>query len=212
MTKAVLTACARLLAERLAEFGLERDGHVFRRYSPAGDVVIVDLQSHKAFFGETRFYVNIGFLLAPYWQWQVHDRDLPATRRPNTSHTTYFGRVRPPDDGDGTDQWVVDAGAQPGPVVDRIAAGLRERLPVLLRWFDRDYLWRAAIGDFEELGYATEPAKMWLLAERGTSAELHRILFESGPDDEPLEIDRYIWEYARRRDGQPGGLSTPTGS
>ena len=78
--------------QRPAEFGLERDGHVFRRYSSAGDVVLVDLQSHRAFVGETRFYDDIGFLLAPYRQWQVHDRDLPASRKPDT----YFNRVLPP--------------------------------------------------------------------------------------------------------------------
>jgi hypothetical protein len=72
---------ARLQGGRLAEFGFEADGVVFRRYNPDGDVVIVDLQPHRSFLGDTQFFVNLAFLLDPAWR----HYGFPPEKRPGRS-------------------------------------------------------------------------------------------------------------------------------
>ncbi|WIM96409.1 DUF4304 domain-containing protein [Actinoplanes oblitus] len=202
MAKAVLTACARILGAHLAEFGFEPDRYVFRRYNAAGDAILVDLQPHTSFSGETRFYVNVAFLLAPVWEWDRQRYHYPPAKRPDTSHGSWFDRVNPSDAEDDFGQWVIEDGSETEAVAGRVFARLRERLADMLPWLDRDHLRRVA-GDRDVLGYAAEQVKAWLLAEGGTSEELREILFGSSSPDaaEVRDVDRAIWEYARRHDG-----------
>ncbi|GIF20425.1 hypothetical protein BJ973_001671 [Actinoplanes tereljensis] len=195
MAGAVLKTCARLLGAHLRQFGFEADGLVFRRYNSGGDVVIVELQPHRSFLGDTQFFVNLAFLLEPIWR---HDGYPPGTR-PDSSHGSWWERVNPADWVDGEDfveQWVVADRAACATVTARLVARLGERLPVVLGWLDRDKL-RQAVADGVPVGYETE---LWLLAEDGPSEELRAELFGSGsPDDAGVaDVDRAIWAYAHR--------------
>ncbi|WP_213005072.1 DUF4304 domain-containing protein [Paractinoplanes toevensis] len=196
MARAVLGTCARLLGERLAALGFEADGAVFRRYNPGGDVVIVDLQPHRSFLGDTQFLVNLAFLLDPAWR----HYGFPPEKRPDTSHGTWWERVNPTDwedhdDGEGfVEQWVVAGEADCATVVERLFARLGERLPVVLDWLDRDRL-RQAVAEGTPVGYATE---LWLMAEDGPSDRLRAELFDSGPPEDGSDVDRAIWAYAHR--------------
>ncbi len=188
---AVLSQCARLLGERLAEDGFTKDRYVFRRYNTAGDALIIDFHPLPALSeGETRFAVHVGFLLAPYWEWEKHKYGYPPDKRPDMSHVNWVLPVNPVDWSEDApsrhDEWVItdDAAA--------VAGRIHERLPSLDLWLDRELVWRSAMGASTELGVMSEPMKLWLLAERGQSDELRELL-----DDE--EVDREIWEWAKRQ-------------
>jgi hypothetical protein len=134
MAKGVTLKCARVLGSMLAGCGFERDRFVFRRYNATGDAVIVDLQSHVAFFGETRFFVNTAFLLAEEWQWDRQRWNYPATKRPETTHGSWWDRVNPmdwteeaADSGEYSETWVV-ADDTPAAIEATAALAQKDRL------------------------------------------------------------------------------------
>lgn len=178
-----LSATARAFGRLLADDGFDRDRYVFRRTNTAGDTLMVDFHPLPAPDGETRFAVHVGFLLAPFWAWQKHTYGYPPSQRPDLSHVNWLQPVTP-DDGAGL--WTVTSEADAAPV----AARIRERLPDLLLWLDRDLLWRAAMGSSTELGSISVPLKVWLLVERGQSEELRELLDEDDGD---------VWDFAKRR-------------
>lgn len=211
MARAVLARAVRLLAGELAASGFERDGYVFRRYNAAGDAVVVDIQPHASYSG-TGFLLNLAFVLDPVWQWDRLHLGYPATKRPDTSHGSWYARVNrldyddwvrlaPPDQGD-LELWVIaDEEAIPA-VVARVAARLRPRLRAVLPWLDRDHLRAVLATGGDELGYAAAAVRAWLLAEQGHVDELRELLFDGGsPDDADADpIDRAVYQrYALRR-------------
>ncbi len=182
-----VAALARALGRLLAADGFEPDRYVFRRHNAAGDALIVDLQPlPPVTTGETRFAVHVGFLLAPYWEWEKRSLGLPPEKRPDMSHVNWTQSVTPADWSE--DEWVITDEAEAPAVARRVY----ERLPDLALWLDRDLLWRAAAGGSTELGTVSESMRLWLLVERGQSDELREML-----DDD--ETDRAIWEYADRQ-------------
>ncbi|MFY1703062.1 hypothetical protein ACN28G_15170 [Micromonospora sp. WMMA1923] len=67
------------LAAQLAGYGFEQGegGLVFRRFSPDGDALIVEVQiSEHSSRHEKVFYLNVALVLAPKWEW-----DRQRTRR-----------------------------------------------------------------------------------------------------------------------------------
>jgi hypothetical protein len=171
---AMLSACARAFGRLVAGDGFERDRYVFRRHNEAGDALIIDFEP----LGADRFAVRVGFLLAPYWEWEKHSYGYPPEKRPDMSHVNWVQQVDA--------EWVItdDPAA--------VASQVYERLPDLSLWLDRDLLWRAAAGTPTELGAISDQLKLWLLVERGQSEELRQLL-----DDD--ETDREIWDFAKRQ-------------
>jgi len=185
-----LSATARAFAKLLAGHGFARDRYVFRRYNEAGDALLVDFHPLPSADGATRFAVHVGFLLAPYWEWEKHSLGYPPEKRPDMSHVNWVQQVTPVDWSEDApsryDEWVVTDEAEAPAVAERI----HQRLPDLLLWLDRDLLWRAAMGGSTELGAISEQLKIWLLVERGQSEELRHLLDEDDGD---------VWDFAKRR-------------
>jgi hypothetical protein len=209
MARGVVIKCARVLGRQLAELGFEPDRFVFRRYNHAGDAVIVDLQSYAAFFGETRFFVNLAFVLAPEWEWARRRLGYPATKRPETMHGGWWARINPVDwteetaaSGEYSDTWVIaeDSPAAIEATAARVFARLQESLPDLLRWLDREHLEEAAAHD-----YATWRFQAWALAEVGTVDELELFLADDDSPDE--ELNQALRAHAEIKAGGPSGGS-----
>ncbi|WP_239486426.1 DUF4304 domain-containing protein [Micromonospora humidisoli] len=185
------------VADQLAGYGFERDKMILRRSSPEGDVLIIEFQtSDCSSRAEKVFYVNVALVLAPKWERDRLRYRLPESARPEHVHGLWRRRI-----GfsgfSGGDQWRVTDEASAVEVSALIRRRLDEILPVLLPAFDRDVL----LGDPPDfLSYAGWMARGWVLAERGPSEELEKLLFSEPTTGEFSSVARKaIWEWATNR-------------
>ncbi|MEU8606932.1 hypothetical protein AB0C29_02880 [Actinoplanes sp. NPDC048791] len=207
MSRAVLGPFARRLHLRLAEQGFEADRYVFRRWSPAGDAVLVELKPRKALDDETRFHLNLALVLAPVLRWDRTRLGLRDDALPKTENGIWTLRVEPP--GDDAFDWEIPTPDHADEIFDALAAQLDPKLPGLLRLLDHDQL-RTVTKDRAVLGYATRNVAGWLLAEEagGATPGLRAALFgDEDPDDPEAEgripMARPIWQWAAS--GEPWG-------
>lgn len=184
------------VAQQLAGYGFDRDAknrRVFRRNSPAGDVVIVELQpSDHSSAEETVFYINLGLVLGPKWESDRQRIKRAPGRLPDTSNASWFRRVNH----DGEDQWSISDEQAFGETSERARTRLDEVLPDLVRMLDRDWVFAEAPALFRGGAWRV---RAWLLADRGPSAELERLLDEEGSRRNVPEQLARIREYARTR-------------
>ncbi|MEU8377529.1 DUF4304 domain-containing protein [Micromonospora sp. NPDC048894] len=185
------------VADQLAGYGFERDKMIFRRSSPEGDVLIIGFQAsdHSSSAGKV-FYVNVALVLAPKWERDRLCYRLPESARPEHVHGLWRHRI-----GfsgfSGGDQWRVTDEASAAEVSALIRSRLDETLPMLLPALDRDVL-LGSPPDF--LSSAAWMARGWVLAERGPSEELERLLFSEPTTGEFSSVARKaIWEWATSR-------------
>jgi Domain of unknown function (DUF4304) len=167
-------------AEQLVGYGFERDkgARVFRRFSQDRDVFIVELQSSTdSTRAEKVFYINVALVLAPRWESHRRRLRLPASELPRSVHGIWFRRI-----GfttlSGSDRWRIQDQAALAKVAEDVRRRVDEAVPELLQMLDRDKLFV----DAEDLfGGRAWQVRAWLLAEKGPSAELERLLSAGEP-------------------------------
>ncbi|MFC6018144.1 DUF4304 domain-containing protein [Plantactinospora solaniradicis] len=168
------------LAEQLAGYGFERarGARVFRRFSRDGDVFVVELQS-SAYSTRTEkaFYINVALVLAPHWQSRRRRLGLPGSELPRSLHGIWSHRI-----GfttlSGGDQWRITDRATLAKVSEHVRRRVDEALPELLQMLDRDTLFVDAAELFRGGAWRV---RAWLLAEKGPSEELERLLSAGEP-------------------------------
>lgn len=189
------------LGDFLAEYEFERDGRVFRRYSPVGDAVVIDLQTSAHSDTSSRiFYVNVALILAPAWAWTKQERGLPASALPKT--VDGYSRQRIYLAGDSFQRWEIRDEETATVTLERLKDRLREEMPNLLRLLDREQL-RTLAQEESSLGWTVLP---WLLAEEGRTEDLKRILFDERPSSTHTSVlTRGAWHLATVREPQARG-------
>ncbi|MER7415796.1 hypothetical protein ABT346_03250 [Micromonospora peucetia] len=167
-------------AEQLAGYGFERDqgGRVFRRFSPDRDVLIVELQlSTHSTRTEKVFYINVALVLASQWESDRRRLGLPGFELPRSFHGIWSHRI-----GlstlSGGDQWEIKDRATLVKVSNGVRLRVDETLPELMRMLDRDALFVDAAELFRGRAWRV---RAWLLAEKGPSEELERLLSAGEP-------------------------------
>jgi Domain of unknown function (DUF4304) len=182
----------------LEEYEFERDGRVFRRYSPVGDAVVIDLQTsaHSDKSGRL-FYVNTALVLAPAWAWTRQDRGLPANTSPKTVDGILRQRIYLP--GDTFHRWEVRDEETAAMTLERLKGRLREEMPNLARLLDRAQL--RVLAERKDLrGHGAWSILAWLLAEEGRTGEVKKLVFDERPKStHTSDLARGIWELATSR-------------
>ncbi|MFF0471286.1 DUF4304 domain-containing protein [Micromonospora zamorensis] len=193
------------LAEQLAGYGFEQGkGRVFRRYSPAADALVIELQmSDHSSPTEKIFYINVGLVLAPSWEAARHCYRLPASEQPRPLYAIWKDRI-----GfttlSGGDQWRIADEATAAEVSAQVRRRLDETLAELLPLLDREAF--LAVADSREfLGAGGWRVRAWLLAEQGPSPELEHLLFTERPaHTHKSAMIQNIWTYANSRSTAEG--------
>ncbi|SCG15597.1 protein of unknown function [Micromonospora echinofusca] len=188
------------VAEQLAEYGFDQGkGRVFRRYSPTGDALVIEIQmSDHASKAEKVFYINVGLVLAPAWEHARQRYRLPASEQPRPLHAIWEHRI-----GfttfSGGDQWRIADEAGAAEVSARVRRRLDEAVAELLPLLDREKF--LAVADRREfLGAGGWRVRAWLLAEQGPSPELEHLLFTERPaHTHKSPMIQGIWNYANSR-------------
>jgi hypothetical protein len=179
------------LAEQLAGYGFERGtgGRVFRRSSPDGDVVIVELQSSQSSTRAAKvFFINVAFVLAAAWESNRRRSGRPASELPRTVHGIRFHRIVPDR---AAETWQIEDRATLTTVSREVRRRVDETLPEYLTMLDRDTLFV----DASEIFSAGGPrVRAWLLAGNGPSEELERLLSGCNTD-----VAEWIRDYSRTR-------------
>jgi hypothetical protein len=193
--EALLDQFAAGLGEFLAERGFEADEWTFRRYGAHGDALIVEFQQAELWTDrEACFYVNLFFSLRPKWESDRVRFELDEDEPPRGSLGTMLGRLDP---GDPDETWRIADPATMAEVGDRLREQLDEVLPAYTGLLDRTEL-VARTGEIWRGG--SWRIEAWLLAERGPSAELERLLSaRETPDADLGHITGPIRAYALTR-------------
>ncbi|WP_194821081.1 DUF4304 domain-containing protein [Micromonospora sp. S-DT3-3-22] len=200
--QALFSRLVKGVADQLTGYGFERDKRTFRCFSPEGDGVIVEFQpsDHSTRF-EKVFYINVALTVAPKWERDRLLYGLPASVRPGHLHGLWRHRIG----FSGGDQWRITDEASAAEMSDLIRRRLDETVPLLLPALDRAVL----LGNPPEfLSSVAWMARGWVLAERGPSEELERLLFAKPTTGEFSSVARKaIWDWAtsrrsRDREGQ----------
>ena len=193
---------AKDIAEQLAGYGFERDrgGRIFRRSSPHGDVLVVELQSSDhSTKQEKRFYINVALVLGPKWESDNRRRDVPGDRLPDSSHGSLLRRIRPI--GSGEDQWSITDERSCAEASEQARRSVDATMPDMLRLLDRDHLFAEAPQIFKARAWRV---RAWLLADRGPSEELDRLLEEEGARRDVADLTARIRDHANSRVPQEG--------
>lgn len=184
----------------LAEYGFERKGgRVLRKFSAAGDVLIIELQTSSGSDKSQRlFFINVALTLAPQWALNKRRYELPDDALPLSMHGLWLHRIGF-DGYDGGDRWLITDDTSAIEVWERVRVRLESSLPELLQLLDRDRLWELAERK-ELISYGSWQAKAWLLAERGPSAELEAVLLNHRPAGiHTSTLTQGIMDYARMK-------------
>ena len=194
------------LADFLAEYQFERNRRVFRRFSPEGDAVVLDLQTSTHSDRSSRiFYVNVAFSLAPDWAWTKQLRGRSDDALPQVVDGVLWRRIYLP--GDPLHRWEIRDEATAALTLERLKGRLREEMPNLVRLLDRVQL--RALAERKELtGEGAWSILAWLLAEEGRTDEVRRIVFDERPKStHTSDLARGIWQLAtsRKAQAQRGG-------
>lgn len=200
-TRSLFDTFIKGFAEHLAGYGFERDtsARVFRRFSPDGDVFIVELQSSRSSTRtEKVFYINVALVLAPKWEWDRRRLGLGVSELPRSVHGSWFHRIRSATLA-GSDEWRIKDPATLVKVSEDVRRRVDETLPDLLQMLDRDTLFVDAAERFRGGAWRV---RAWLLSDKGPSEELERLLSAGEPG-----AARMIREYAANSyDPQTGEL------
>jgi len=188
------------LQEFLTGYGFVREGgRVFRKVSPDGDVLIIELQTSDASTKSERlFFINVALTLAPCWEFDRQRYGLAESALPTSMYGMWRHRI-----GftgfSGSDRWRITDDASSAAVWAEVRRRLEETLPELLQLLDRNRL-RELAERKEFIGYASWLVLAWLLAEEGPSAELEDLLFAQRPKHtRNSPMTKGIIDYANRK-------------
>jgi hypothetical protein len=166
------------LAVALKPEGFTRDRATFRLKNEHDDFLIVETQTNEISNDyEVVFYVNVGLVLAPRWQWFKQQHNRAPTELPRHVDGSYRRRLAQESLG-GSHQWRVYNQQSGDEVAVEIIGLLREELPWLKGLLNRDELLGMALRN-ERLGHASWQVAAWLLAaSEGRSERLEQLLAE----------------------------------
>ncbi len=194
----------RAVGDQLAGYGFERGegGRVFRRFSPEGDALIIEVQiSDHSSRSEKVFYIDVALVLAPKWEWERQRTGRPNSELPRHYNGMWWRRL-----GfsglSGDDQWRIADESTAAEVSDQVRRHLDEIVPNLLPLLDRIVLLDE---NPDILGPRAWLLRAWLLAEQGPTEELKHLLFVERPahthDSVPT---RTVWNYANGKAAAEG--------
>ena len=163
----------RELERFLAEHGYERSGgRVFRKYSPAGDALVLDVQTASGSDRTARmFFLNTALVLGPAYAMYLRRTGKPDTQLPRTVNGLWRDRVRV----DHEDEFTITDDASADAVWQRVRPALEAQLALMDELLDRDRLRELAEND-ELRRTSPEFVLAWLAAADGDAAGLDKIL------------------------------------
>lgn len=170
------------------------DGGAFRRRNAEGDWLLIEFQeSDISSESETNFYINIALVLGPRWEWDKQRLGRPATSTPRSSAGIWRRRLAQERLG-GTHRWSINDTGSVGGVFAEVISYLNDELPMLTRLLNREELLHIAL-DENYLGQAAWQVAAWLVAGKGQTDRLSRLLAEHGPGPNS-PIHQAIMQYA----------------
>jgi hypothetical protein len=161
------------LRQFLASHGYESAGEpVFRKYSPAGDALIVEVQTSDASDRAARlFYLNTALVLGPEWAMHQRRTGRPASELPRHYHGLGRDRIRV----DSEDRFRITDDASADAVWTAVRPVLEEQLIAMEELLDRDRLRERA--ESGGMRHASGPfVRAWLLAAAGDRDGLDALL------------------------------------
>ena len=163
----------RQLERFLAEHGYERSGgRVFRKYSPAGDALVLDVQTASGSDRTARlFFLNTALVLGPEYAMYRRRTGRPDSELPRSEHGLWRDRVRV----DHEDRFAITDDESADAVWQSGRPALEEQLAFMEELLDRDRLREAAERD-EPLGVSKPFVRAWLLAADGDAEGLDKLL------------------------------------
>jgi hypothetical protein len=192
----------RELERFLADHGYEHaGGRVFRKYSPAGDALVLDVQmSRSSDRTAPVFFLNTALVFGPAWAMYRRRTGRPDSELPGTVNGLWRDRVRVDLEADFriTDDASADA------VWAAVRPALEEKLVLMDELLDRDRLRERA--ENGELHRISKPfVRAWLLAAAGDAEGLDELLnsefsAERRGSDGVRDMLAYVAERANNRD------------
>ena len=164
----------RELERFLAEHGYERSGgRVFRKYSPAGDALVLDVQTGRGSDRTVRmFFLNTALVLGPAYAMDLRRTGKPDTQLPRTVNGLWRDRVRV----DHEDEFTITDDASADAVWESVRPALEEELALMDELLDRDRLRRGAeTGDLRGM-FSMSFVRAWVLAGEGDAKGLDELL------------------------------------
>ena len=199
----------------LTEAGFRRKGNRFWLTAPNGDVACVDFQTQAgvtvmrpdgvhAMPDWAAFFVNIGVVPVPRWDWLCHQFPGLSKQVPEASHGLWTSRaVAPPEVADDviSDSWVVKGADQVAVCGEHLARVLRDDVVPLLVWcLDRAEFLALCRDPARPLDPPPSDAELILLVDDGPSPDLDAALAVLGardPHDYPVAAEYAAWLRAR---------------
>ncbi|GGL94003.1 DUF4304 domain-containing protein [Micromonospora yangpuensis] len=188
------------LAAQLAGYGFEQGegGLVFRRFSPDGDALIVEVQiSEHSSRHEKVFYLNVALVLAPKWGWDRQRNGRSESALPWHENGIWrrrlgFTRLSP-----AGGQWRIADDDTAYEASTLVRQRLDETMPRILPLLNRAVVLDQTV---EVLGPGDWLLRAWLLAEWGPIEELRHLLFVERPQSTYHSIPtKAVWGYANSR-------------
>ena len=165
----------RELERVLADHGYERSGGLaFRKYSPVGDALVLDVQKSGASDRTARvFYLNTALVLGPEYAMYRRRTGRPESELPRSEHGLWRDRVR----ADHNDKFTITDDASADAVWQAVRPALQEQLAQMDELLDRDRLREGAESSDRRWLWATNPfVRAWLLAAEGDAEGLDKLL------------------------------------
>jgi hypothetical protein len=193
---------ARELERFLADHGYERaGGRVFRKYSPAGDVLVLDVQMSRSTDRNAKvFFLNTALVFGPAWEMKRRRTGRSGDELPRTVNGLWRDRVRLGLEADFriTDDASADA------LWAAVRPALEEKLALMDELHDRDRLReRAENGELSRVDDSF--VRAWLLSAAGDAVGLDELLnnefsAERRNSDGVRDMLAYVAEQASKRD------------
>jgi hypothetical protein len=164
----------RELERFLADHGYQRaGGRVFRKYSPAGDALVLDVQTSRSSDRTVRvFFLNTALVFGPEYAMYRRRTGKPDSVLPGSEDGLWHDRVRV----DHEDQFTITDDASADAVWAAARPALEEKLALMDELLDRDRLReRAENGDVRGMS-STSFVRAWLLAAEGDAEGLNELL------------------------------------
>jgi hypothetical protein len=164
----------RELERFLADHGYERaGGRVFRKYSPVGDALVLDVQVSRSSDRTARvFFLNTALVLGPAWAMYRRRTGRPDSELPGTVNGLWRDRVLV----DHEDQFTITDDASADAVWAAVRPAIEEKLALMDELLDRDRLReRVENGDLRGMS-SMSFVRAWLLAAEGDAEGLDEFL------------------------------------
>ena len=164
----------RELERFLADHGYERaPGRVFRKYSPVGDALVVDVQmSDASDWKTTAFYLNTALVFGPEYLMYRRRTGKPERRLPRCSNGLWRDRVHV----DHEERFTITGDASADAIWQLVRPALQQKLALMDELLDRDRLREhAESGDLRGM-YSVSAIRAWLLAAEGDAEGLNKLL------------------------------------